>query len=66
MLYTGKRGNTAALLTTSRFDHDFQYLKEVARGRGSFGSVIKCKSRIDGCLYAVKKIKRKILGTTQE
>ena len=82
---SGKRG--VAAVTTSRFDHDFQYLKEV--GKGAYGCVIKCRfvliklccccfygaqnlrimlfrSRIDGCLYAVKKIKRRISGITHE
>jgi ABC-type nickel/cobalt efflux system permease component RcnA len=38
-------------LTTSQMDRDFVYIGEVASG--SFGSVVKVRKRMDGCLYAV-------------
>lgn len=36
-----------------RFDHDFEMIKVL--GNGSFGTVLKCQSRLDRLLYAVKK-----------
>jgi len=47
-------------LSESRFLSDFQIVTQI--GAGSFGSVYKCLSRVDGCLYAVKVAKRKAKG----
>lgn len=44
----------------SRFRHDFEVVKYV--GGGSFGTVHKVKSRIDGCHYAVKATKHQFKG----
>lgn len=46
---------------SSRFDQDFEILGEL--GNGSFGYVYKCRSRLDGCTYAVKAAKRRVKGT---
>jgi wee1-like protein kinase len=45
-------------LTASQMDRDFVYIGEVASG--SFGSVVKVRKRMDGCLYAVKRLKRRV------
>uniref|UniRef100_A0A7S1YQJ0 Protein kinase domain-containing protein n=1 Tax=Ditylum brightwellii TaxID=49249 RepID=A0A7S1YQJ0_9STRA len=45
---------------SSRFHDDFQEVGIL--GTGSFGSVYKCISRLDGCLYAVKVVKREARG----
>jgi len=44
----------------SRFNLDFDVIDQL--GDGSFGTVYKCLSRIDGCMYAVKTAKRKAKG----
>jgi len=44
----------------SRFFQDFDIIGEL--GTGSFGTVFKCLSRLDGCMYAVKAAKRKAKG----
>lgn len=45
----------------SRFSQDFDVIGQL--GNGSFGTVYKCLSRLDGCMYAVKAAKRKAKGT---
>jgi tRNA A-37 threonylcarbamoyl transferase component Bud32 len=45
----------------SRFNQDFEILDTI--GNGSFGTVYKCKSRLDGCTYAIKTTKRRARGT---
>jgi hypothetical protein len=49
-----------AVAPKSRFHQDFDVIGEL--GTGSFGTVYKCLSRLDGCLYAVKAAKRKAKG----
>lgn len=44
----------------SRFNQDFDVIGQL--GNGSFGTVYKCLSRLDGCMYAVKAAKRKAKG----
>ena len=39
---------------------DFDIIGQL--GNGSFGTVYKCLSRLDGCMYAVKAAKRKAKG----
>ena len=45
---------------TSRFDTDFEIMGTL--GKGSFGTVYKCQSRLDSRLYAVKVAKRRAKG----
>ena len=40
---------------TSRYANDFEELEEL--GRGGFGIVSKARHRLDGNIYAIKKIK---------
>ena len=42
--------------SNSRFLTDFEQLGKL--GEGEFGQVFKCRHRIDGCLYAVKRYKK--------
>eukprot|EP00511_Aplanochytrium_stocchinoi_P004448 CAMPEP_0204834242 /NCGR_PEP_ID=MMETSP1346-20131115/19238_1 /ASSEMBLY_ACC=CAM_ASM_000771 /TAXON_ID=215587 /ORGANISM="Aplanochytrium stocchinoi, Strain GSBS06" /LENGTH=292 /DNA_ID=CAMNT_0051967413 /DNA_START=200 /DNA_END=1074 /DNA_ORIENTATION=- len=44
----------------SRFKYEFEALTVL--GGGTFGSVYKCKARLDGCLYAVKVMRQKFKG----
>lgn len=57
-----KRGIGDAELNSgeSRFEHDFEVLKAI--GSGSFGTVHKVKSRLDGLLYAVKSTRARSKG----
>jgi len=53
-------GSTSGLspanpFTISRYQQDFEELGLL--GRGGFGEVRKCRNRIDGLVYAVKRIK---------
>ena len=38
---------------------DFEYVDNL--GAGSFATTDKCRCRIDGCLYAIKKAKKRLL-----
>ena len=40
---------------TSRYENDFEELDKI--GEGGFGEVFKARHRIDGNIYAIKKIK---------
>ena len=46
--------------TQSRFYQDFDIIGQL--GTGSFGTVYKCLSKVDGCMYAVKAARRKAKG----
>jgi wee1-like protein kinase len=46
--------------TNSRFSQDFEYLGHI--GKGSFGDVLKVRHRLDGCLYAIKRLRKPIVG----
>jgi len=44
----------------SRYNHDYEELEKI--GSGCFGSVFKCRNRIDGWDYAIKISKKKFHG----
>ena len=46
--------NTSSLNAKSRYMNDFHEIKVL--GKGSFGLVTLCQNRIDGRLYALKRI----------
>ncbi|KAF8770275.1 Wee1-like protein kinase like protein [Argiope bruennichi] len=48
----------------SRYESEFLEIEEI--GSGMFGSVYKCIHRLDGCLYAIKKLKKPLKGTSDE
>jgi len=57
---TGAGGNhdDSAMLVkepSSRYKNDFEQLEEI--GRGAFGIVYKARHKLDGNVYAIKKIK---------
>ena len=47
-------------VTGSRLLADYVVLETV--GEGAFGCVLRCRHRLDGCMYAVKRIKRVSTG----
>jgi hypothetical protein len=51
---------SSMLAPRSRFASDFHIIGQL--GNGSFGTVYKCLSSLDGCLYAVKETKRQAKG----
>ena len=50
--------------TWSRFENDFQTISTL--GSGSFGTVLKCISRLDGCFYAIKTTTRPMRGNFEK
>lgn len=44
----------------SRYHEEFHYVELI--GTGQFASVYKCINRLDGCVYAVKKSTRAVVG----
>lgn len=55
-------GPTNAIMNhqLSRFTSDFEIISVI--GNGCFGTVYKCKSKLDGCRYAIKATKRAARG----
>jgi len=53
--------SAAAATSVSRFASDFFILHEI--GTGSFGTVYKVRSRLDGCSYAIKCVRGVITST---
>ena len=44
----------------SRFTQEFEVIQDI--GKGSFGEVYHCRNRLDGCMYAVKILMKKIVS----
>ena len=49
---------------TSRYENDFEELDKI--GEGGFGEVFKARHRIDGNIYAIKKIKLQSKPNSEE
>ena len=58
MMETNQQSSAAAL---GRFETDFQIVGRPL-GKGSFGTVYKCLSKVDGCTYGIKVANRRIKG----
>lgn len=48
----------------SRYNHEFLELSLI--GQGEFGGVYKCRHRLDGCVYAIKKSLKPVAGSINE
>jgi len=53
-------GSTRKRSSRSRFRDEFE--EHGVLGGGTFGTVYKCKNRLDGCMYAVKVTKQQFRG----
>lgn len=51
-------------INTTRFDEEFHIIETV--GNGQFGVVYKCMNRMDGCVYAIKKSRFPVAGSSYE
>lgn len=48
----------------SRYEKEFLELDQI--GNGEFGAVFKSINRLDGCIYAIKKLKKPMQGSAEE
>lgn len=48
----------------SRFKREFMQVNVI--GVGEFGVVFQCVNRLDGCIYAIKKSKKPVAGSSFE
>ncbi|KAI8639080.1 kinase-like domain-containing protein [Parasitella parasitica] len=53
--FSSSDANPAPIISTSRYRTDFEEIEFL--GKGGFGEVIKARNRLDGRLYAIKKIR---------
>jgi len=54
-------GGGDAGTTSARFGTEFEIEEQV--GQGEFGVVYRCRNKLDGCVYAVKKSKKEVAVT---
>ena len=57
---TGQSGDVNGVVSGSRLLSEYVVLETV--GEGAFGCVLRCRHRLDGCTYAVKRMKRVSTG----
>ncbi|CAL4205929.1 unnamed protein product [Meganyctiphanes norvegica] len=48
----------------ARYNHEFLEISLI--GKGEFGGVYKCRHRLDGCIYAIKKSLKPVAGSVNE
>eukprot|EP00730_Choanoeca_flexa_P006372 TRINITY_DN12142_c0_g2_i4.p1 TRINITY_DN12142_c0_g2~~TRINITY_DN12142_c0_g2_i4.p1 ORF type:complete len:553 (+),score=139.07 TRINITY_DN12142_c0_g2_i4:254-1912(+) len=61
---TKKAGRFTAPHNVSRYQEEFEELGVL--GMGEFGTVFKCRNKLDGLTYALKKSKKRISGLNEE
>lgn len=63
----GRKSKRSTSIWVSAFQERPRYMtdfeQEGIMGEGSFSTVFKSRSRLDGCVYAIKKLKRKMTST---